>query len=120
MDEYRFPRIPIVMTSIPVSVTSSSAMCGGNITTDFGSKVLFRGICWSSTHTPTVGDSISSDSFTFVGSGLGEYTSVLSGLSSKTTYHVRAYAVNANGVGYGKAISFTTDSISANVKQTNE
>ena len=106
MDEYRFPLIPIVITSNPVAVTSVSAMCGGEVTTDFGYKVLFRGICWSANHTPTVDDSISTDSL--MCDGLGEFPINISGLASNTTYYVRAYAVNANGVGYGRTLSFTT------------
>ena len=106
MDEYRFPLIPIVITSNPVAVTSVSAMCGGDVTTDFGYKVLFRGICWSANHTPTVADSISTDSL--MCDGLGKFPINISGLASNTTYYVRAYAVNANGVGYGRTLSFTT------------
>jgi len=106
MDEYHFPLIPIVITSNPVAVTSVSAMCGGEVTTDFGYKVLFRGICWSANHTPTVADSISTDSL--MCDGLGEFPINISGLASNTTYYVRAYAVNANGVGYGRTLSFTT------------
>lgn len=115
MDEYRFPLIPIVITSNPVGVTSISAMCGGNVTTDFGYKVLFRGICWSTNHTPTVADSISTDSL--MRYGLGEFPINISGLASNTTYYVRAYAVNANGVGYGRTLSFTTGILFTNTKR---
>jgi len=114
MDEYRFPLIPIVITSNPVAVTSVSAMCGGDVTTDFGYKVLFRGICWSANHTPTVADSISTDSL--MCDGLGKFPINISGLASNTTYYVRAYAVNANGVGYGRTLSFTTGTLSTNIE----
>ena len=114
MDEYRFPLIPIVITSNPVAVTSVSAMCGGDVTTDFGYKVLFRGICWSANHTPTVADSISTDSL--MCDGLGKFPINISGLASNTTYYVRAYSVNANGVGYGRTLSFTTGTLSTNIE----
>ena len=114
MDEYRFPLVPIVITSNPVAVTSVSAMCGGDVTTDFGYKVLFRGICWSANHTPTVADSISTDSL--MCDGLGKFPINISGLASNTTYYFRAYAVNANGVGYGRTLSFTTGTLSTNIE----
>jgi hypothetical protein len=114
MDEYHFPLIPIVITSNPAAVTRVSAMCGGDVTTDFGYKVLFRGICWSANHTPTVADSISTDSL--MRDGLGEFPINISGLAPNTTYYVRAYAVNANGVGYGKTLSFTTGTLSTNIE----
>jgi hypothetical protein len=34
--------------------------------------------------------------------------SSLTGLSPKTTYHVRAYATNSSGTGYGNGVSFMT------------
>jgi uncharacterized protein (TIGR02145 family) len=42
------------------------------------------------------------------GSGLGSYTSNLSGLTTNTTYYVRAYATNSSGTAYGNELSFTT------------
>jgi hypothetical protein len=116
MDEYHFPLIPVVKTSVPVDITNVSATCGGDVTADFGYKVLFRGICWSVIHTPTIADSISLGSFKFEGSCLGKFTSTMSGLNSSTTYYIRAYAVNANGVGYGKTLSFTTGISTTNIK----
>ena len=42
------------------------------------------------------------------GTGVGSYTSNLTGLTSNTTYYVRAYATNIAGTGYGNELSFTT------------
>ena len=42
------------------------------------------------------------------GSGVGAFTSALTGLSDGTTYHVRAYATNAVGTAYGPHRSFAT------------
>lgn len=39
----------------------------------------------------------------------GSYSSSLTGLLPGTLYYVRAYATNADGTGYGTAVTFTTD-----------
>ena len=81
-----------------------SATCHGNITNNGGSSVTERGVCWSISENPTV-DLITK---TIDGSGTGAFTSSLTGLEGNTTYHVRAYATNSKGTGYGNAESFTT------------
>ena len=40
--------------------------------------------------------------------GVGVFDATITGLSTNTTYHVRAYAKNSAGVGYGVDKSFTT------------
>ena len=85
------------------SIGASIAISGGNITSDGGSAVTFRGVCWSTSHNPTISDSKTTDS-----SGIGSFISNLSGLLPLTTYYVRAYATNAIGTAYGSEISFTT------------
>jgi hypothetical protein len=86
------------------NITLTTAICGGNITTDGGSAVTARGVCWSTSNTPTV----SSNSKTINGTGTGSFTSILSGLTAFTTYYVRAYASNGMGIAYGDQVNFTT------------
>jgi len=95
--------LPVVSTSAVSNITKSTASCGGNVTFDCGLTVTVRGVCWSTGSTPTIDDSKTAD-----GSGLGNYTSALTGLIPGTTYFVRAYATNSAGTGYGSAVSFTT------------
>ena len=42
------------------------------------------------------------------GSGVGSFSSSLTGLNTNTTYYVRAYGRNANGMFYGNQVSFVT------------
>lgn len=93
----------LIVTLPPVNLSSSSAQCGGYISTDNGSPVLVRGVCWSETPLPTIQDNTTSD-----GSGTGTYTSTIIGLSPNTTYYGRAYALNGQGVSYGNLIAFAT------------
>jgi endonuclease I len=95
--------IPTLTTSAISSITTNSAVSGGNITSDGGSPVTDRGLCWNTLSGPTIANSRISN-----GSGTGSFTSILSGLIGGTTYYVRAYATNANGTAYGNEEVFIT------------
>ncbi len=71
---------------------------------DGGADVSVRGVCWSMSESPTTADSKTTD-----GTGTGEFTSTITGLTAGTTYYVRAYATNAIGTSYGSQVSFTAD-----------
>jgi uncharacterized protein (TIGR02145 family) len=94
---------PVVSTVEVSEILANTAVSGGVVTSDAGSTVTARGVCWSEGTTPTI-----SDSKTVNGTGAGSFTSNITGLNDGTTYYVRAYATNANGTGYGSAMSFTT------------
>jgi len=95
--------IPIVTTNDVTDITSTSATCGGNVTSDGGASVTAYGVCWNTSLRPTIDDSKTND-----GSGTGSFTSSLTGLTANTTYYVRAYATNSEGTDYGSEITFTT------------
>ena len=95
--------LPEVTTIEPAEITSISAVTGGNVISDGGAEVTAKGVCWSTSQNPTISDSFSTD-----GIGLGEYISIINGLTINTTYYVRAYATNAAGTAYGEEFSFTT------------
>lgn len=95
--------LPEVSTAAVSETTTTTAVCGGEVENEGGSAVTVRGICWSTSNNPTIADSRTSD-----GSGIGTFTSSLTGLSAGSTYYVRAYATNALGTYYGDVVSFTT------------
>jgi uncharacterized protein (TIGR02145 family) len=97
--------IPPFVSTLPVTdITTSTAVSGGNVSYDGGSPVTQRGVCWSTFPQPT--DLLSTK--TMDGSGLGNFTSNITGLAENTLYYVRAYAINAVGPGFGEEITFTT------------
>jgi hypothetical protein len=101
------PLTPSIVTAAPITdITSVSGTGGGNVTDDGGSKVTAMGVCWGAAVNPTTADSC-----TDYGSGIGLFTSSISGLFPATTYHVRAYATNAVGTAYGDDVTFSTNAV---------
>ena len=96
--------IPVLVTTVPVSITMESAIGGGNVTSDYGFTITNRGVCWSSSPNPTIALATKTSN----GTGTGIFTSNIVGLISGTTYYVKAYATNIKGTGYGNEIIFTT------------
>ena len=97
---------PTVATTTPSNITLGSAQSGGNVTDDGGADVTERGVCWSTVANPTTADDKTTD-----GNGTGVFISNIKNLSPGTAYHVRAYAVNSVGAGYGSDLSFTTQDL---------
>ena len=107
-EEYSFTTNPVVPTlttdTITTdSITGNSAFGGGSVTVSGGATVTARGVCFGTTHAPTVADGKTVD-----GDGMGAFTSKLTDLKGNTTYYVRAYATNSAGTGYGPEVSFKT------------
>ncbi len=96
--------VPPTITTVPVSdLQSKTATAGGKVTSDGGTTVSVRGVCWSTSPQPTTDDSKTEE-----GSGIGEFESSIEGLQPGTTYYLRAYATNGGGTAYGEEVSFTT------------
>lgn len=99
--------LPTISTISPISVGVDSVVIGGDIANDGGSPIVLRGICYSTTPDPNMGNLRTQD-----GSGIGSFNTVLRGLSSSTTYYARSYAKNSSGVVvYGNEVSFTTSAV---------
>ncbi len=107
-EEMTFTTLPVVPTlttlAVPVaSITGNSASGGGEVTISGGADVTARGICWAITENPTTAAAKTTD-----GTGVGAFTSAMTGLLGNKTYYVRAYATNSAGTGYGPQVSFKT------------
>jgi uncharacterized protein (TIGR02145 family) len=95
--------VPTLTTTVISALTATTATSGGNITSDGGSAVTARGVCWSTTENPTISSSKTTD-----GTGTGAFTSSITGLLPGTTYYIRAYATNGIGTAYGTQVTVTT------------
>lgn len=105
-EEFSFTTLPILptVTSKPVTdIAGTSATTGGNVTHTGGADITARGVVYGTAPNPTIANSRTTD-----GTGAGEFTSLLTGLSGLTKYYVRAYATNSAGTAYGEEIEFTT------------
>ena len=99
------PSVPTVGTSASVMNSTSTASSGGYVSSDGGSAVTARGVCWSSNSNPTLADNFSTDG----GTGIGYFSSVITGLSGcGNVFYIRAYATNSTGTGYGNQNTVST------------
>ena len=94
-------QLPQVFTSQVTSFTSTTATFVGEVVSDGGTTVIERGVCWGTSHNPTLNDHYGS-----AGAGLGTYMVSATGLIPETVYYVRAYATNATGTSYGGEVNF--------------
>jgi len=95
--------LPIVVTSAASDITTTSVTLGGNITDAGRATVTERGVCWSTSASPTIYSNKKS-----IGSGIGSFSASITGLNAGTTYYVCAYAINSAGTSYGEQKTFTT------------
>jgi hypothetical protein len=101
---------PTVTTQAVSNILATAATGNGNVTATGGQNITERGIYWSlidgfadgtGTKISTTGD----------WSTTGAFTQEITGLSSGTTYYVKAFAKNSSGTSYGSQVSFTTKTI---------
>lgn len=100
---------PIVSISgMAENIQKTSFNIGGNITATGGSQVTNYGHCWNTTGNPTI-----DDSKTDIGStnAICSFISTVENLNTSTTYYVRAYAMNAQGISYSDQIAVTTQDV---------
>ena len=87
-----------------------SAFAYINIPDSGGKTITQRGIVYSTTENPTtLNDKILS------GTGIGEFSITITGLTQKTTYFVRAFATNEVGTAYSNQIKLTTNTASTTI-----
>lgn len=96
---------PTLVTNVMKSITKNTAISGGNIISDGGSPITARGVVWATSPNPTT----SLSTKTTDGTGIGTFTSNISGLVENVTYYIRAYATNIIGTSYGQQLSFETN-----------
>jgi hypothetical protein len=95
---------PTVVSNIIDNISAQGAIANGTISNIGCSEVTEYGHCWSTTPNPTTANPRT----IFKQGSAGAFSSALSGLSSKTAYYVRAYAINSQGISYGNQVSIIT------------
>jgi gliding motility-associated-like protein len=97
---------PTVLTNSASATGRSTGTAQGQITNTSLTPVSVSGICWSTAVNPTVALATKTTNGPL---GIGTYNHNMTGLLAGTLYHVRAYATNAVGTGYGADMTFTTN-----------
>lgn len=89
-------------------IGATSAWVGANVNDDGKSAITEQGFLWAEGE----GDELTVDNATKIKMPVGGKVmrTKISGLKGTTRYRVRAYAINAKGVGYGGQQWFTTES----------
>lgn len=100
--------IPSLTTTAASNININGFTTGGNISSDGGNLVTYRGICWSTSANPTI-----NDNRILSGTGTGTFTITLANLNVATTYYVRAFATNSAGTAYGNQQTISTSSLVA-------
>ena len=103
--------VPIITTSAPTVITSSSCTGNGGITLIGEDLCTRRGFCYmlsaTLSETPTVANSVVYDN-SATGFSTGTYTKALTGLSSDANYRIRAYMIVGGVIYYGNTVTFKT------------
>lgn len=97
---------PTITIQLVEDITFNSAVFKGAIAKTGSSRVYRHGFCWSvnenpdinSSNTCNLGDSEKAKDFTYIATDL----------APNTTYYVRAYAENMEGISYSNLIKFST------------
>jgi len=92
-----------IATKTIENITLNSATSGGIINDDGDGTILNKGICWSTSQNPTIDDNHIEDN-----TNSYDFNLEITGLQENTTYYVRAYATNENGITYGNEETFKT------------
>ncbi len=98
---------PIVTFSGVTGVTYNEAQFTAGIVSVGGTAITRHGFCWGTSSAPTVDNNPNVCNFGDCNS-LKEFTHKVTGLEESTTYYVRAYAENVEGVSYSNEAKFVT------------
>jgi len=89
-------KLPSVNTPRVTFVSHITVELSGGGITDNTYDIFSKGICWSTSRSPTI-----DDPKVDLGSGFGWLSCRIEGLTPGTVYYLRAYATNVLGIAYG-------------------
>jgi len=107
---------PSASTRAVSTISTSSAVLGGEVTAMGSTAVTERGIVLME----GIGTPGLSDTKIIMGSGMGTFSQTVSSLNPATTYSVRAYATNGAATNYGGVQTFTTQTTLLSINTTGQ
>jgi formylglycine-generating enzyme required for sulfatase activity len=93
----------LVVTKQATDISANSFTLNGEVLQDGGSVINARGFVWGKSPNPILTNNLTTN-----GSGLGTFQAVINGLTRNTTYYIRSYCINDQGVVYGNSIIVKT------------
>ena len=97
--------LPQVQTLYMRNISDTAAECVCNMINWDSVALAEWGCCWSTTHNPTINDNHVQSTIIMS----GQFVGFLTDLTPGTTYYVRAYGQNSEGIGYGNEIEFVAE-----------
>lgn len=91
------------------NVGKTKADVSATLTSDGNATITEMGLCWSTQQEPTIYDK------KLICPTSNQISTELTGLEGLTTYYLRAYAVNREGVAYSEEVTFTTSNMNIDV-----
>jgi len=98
------PSVTSETTSGSVEANYTTIKINGNVSSDGGSEITARGVCWGISPNPTIANNKTTETS-------NTFTSIISNLTANTTYYFRVYATNSVGTSYATEQSFSTSSL---------
>lgn len=98
------PTVTSETTSSNLEAAYTTIKINGNVSSDGGSEITSRGVCWSTSQNPTINDNKTTETS-------NAFTSTIDDLVANTTYNFRVYATNSIGTSYGAQQPFSTSSL---------
>ena len=95
---------PVVSSSMAIDSTATSVTVEAHLLSRGTSEVIEHGFCWSA---ETANPTIANLKLSITGSA-EKFSGVINSLKANSTYYIRAYAINEQGIGYGDILTFHT------------
>jgi hypothetical protein len=102
--KFQTKKLPSVTTDTFFDIGTSTAMCSGTVTSDWGFPMKERGIMWSTDSLFASSKTVS----TSMGSGVGFFQGQITKLPIGTKVFFRAYAISEGGTAFGLIKSLKT------------
>lgn len=98
---------PVTHTISVSDITTVTAKVSVSVESNGGASIITKGLVYDTVSNPTMD---LNEGLTSEGFGGEDFERVLYGLSDNSTYYVRSYAENMQGIAYGEELEFTTSS----------
>lgn len=98
--------LPELQTNEVTDITLYSVKTGGKLIDAGDSDIIEAGLVVGLTTLPTTESNL--NKFILIPDDLGDFNITITSIPANTTYFIRAYGINSEGIGYGNEVQFTS------------